>query len=48
MGTEKKNERQSGGKSKTPLPKTVEKDDVEDGDFATPKRGIEGDDDQPL
>jgi hypothetical protein len=49
MGTEKKSEREGGGKSKTPPPKTFEDDDdVEDGDFATPKRGIEGDDDQPL
>jgi len=29
-------------------PAIVEDDDVEDGDFATPKRDRHGDDDQPL
>jgi hypothetical protein len=29
-------------------PVTVEDDDIEDGDFATPKRDRDGDDDQPL
>lgn len=47
-GTEKKSDTENRGKSKTPPPKTIEEDDVEDGDIATPKRGIDGDDDQPL
>ena len=41
----------NGGKAK-PLPPAkpvpVEDDDVEDGDFATPKRDRYGDDDQPI
>ena len=47
-GIEKKSDNESRYKSKTPPPKKIEDDDVEDGDFATPKRGIDGDDDQPL
>jgi hypothetical protein len=31
-----------------PPPATTEDDDVEDGDFATPKRDRHGDDDRPL
>ena len=31
-----------------PPAKPAEDNDVEDGDFATPKRGVDGDDDQPL
>jgi hypothetical protein len=46
-GNDKKDEGKNGGSSKTPPSKPVE-DDVEDGDIATPKRGIDGDDDQPL
>jgi hypothetical protein len=42
-----KNEGKNGGSSKKSPSKPIE-DDVEDGDFATPKRGIDGDDDQPL
>ena len=39
-----------GGKEKSTKypPPTVEDDDDEDGDFATPKRDRNGDDDQPL
>jgi hypothetical protein len=49
-GTGKKNEppRNKDAKSKKPPPAPVEDDDVEDGDFATPKRDGHGDDDQPL
>jgi hypothetical protein len=36
------------GKSKKPPPAPIEDDDIEDGDFATPKRDRHGDDDQPL
>jgi hypothetical protein len=36
------------GKSKKSPPRPVEDDDAEDGDFATPKRDRDGDDDQPL
>jgi hypothetical protein len=36
------------GKPKKPPPAPVEDDDIEDGDFATPKRDRDGDDDQPL
>ena len=35
-------------KPKKPPPKPAEDDDVEDGDFATPKRDRHGDDDEPL
>ena len=37
------------GKSKKKPPSPAEDDDIEDGDFATPKRDrSDGDDDQPL
>jgi hypothetical protein len=49
-GTSKKPEKgkttRDGGKK--PLPKTVDDDDDEDGDMATPKRDRYGEDDQPL
>ena len=48
IGIEKKTNNENRGKSKAPPPKKIEDDDVEDGDIATPKRGIDGDDDQPL
>ena len=35
-------------KPEKPPPKPAEDDDVEDGDFATPKRDRHGDDDEPL
>jgi hypothetical protein len=49
-GTGKKDElpKKEDGKSPKPSPATVEDDDFEDGDFATPKRDRHGDDDQPL
>jgi hypothetical protein len=37
-----------GDKLKKPPPKPLDDDDYEDGDFATPKRDRDGDDDQPL
>jgi hypothetical protein len=48
--TGKKNEipNKADDKSKKPPPVPVEDDDIEDGDFATPKRDRHGDDDQPL
>jgi hypothetical protein len=36
------------GKSKKSPPAAAEDDDVEDGDFATPKRDRSGNDDEPL
>jgi hypothetical protein len=36
------------GKPKKPPPAPIQDDDVEDGDFATPKRDRYGEDDQPL
>ena len=49
-GTGKKPEKgkttKDGGKK--PPPKIVEDDEDEDGDFATPKRDRDGDDDQPF
>jgi hypothetical protein len=49
-GTSKKPEKgkttREGGKKS--LPKTVDDDDDEDGDMATPKRDRYGEDDQPL
>lgn len=48
-GTDKKTQKdkpKDTGK-KSP-PQTSEDDDIEDGDFATPKRDSTGDDDQPL
>jgi hypothetical protein len=37
-----------GKPKKPPPPKTDDDDDFEDGDFATPKRDRNGDDDEPL
>ncbi len=45
---EKKDKSEEAGKSMTPLPQTFEDNEIDDGDIATPKRGIDGDDDQPL
>jgi hypothetical protein len=36
------------GKSNKPPPASIEDDDIEDGDIATPKRDRSGNDDQPL
>jgi hypothetical protein len=48
-GTGKPTERPKDDvKPKKPPPAPVEDDDFEDGDFATPKRDREGNDDQPL
>jgi hypothetical protein len=49
-GTGKKTERpdRDDGKSKKSPPATVEDDDIEDGDIATPKRDRNEEDDQPL
>jgi hypothetical protein len=49
-GTGKKTENpnKDDSKPKKPPPAPVEDDDYEDGDFATPKRDRNGDDDQPL
>jgi hypothetical protein len=50
-GTDKKNRppRKDGSESrKSPPAPPIEDDDIEDGDFATPKRDRHGDDDQPL
>jgi hypothetical protein len=49
-GTGKKTElpNKEVDKSRKSLPAPVEDDDIEDGDFATPKRDRHGDDDQPL
>jgi hypothetical protein len=48
--TGKKNEipNKDNDKPRKPPPVPVEDDDIEDGDFATPKRDRHGDDDQPL
>jgi hypothetical protein len=50
-GSDKKDqgthEGKTDGSSTKPPSKPIE-DDIEDGDFATPKRGIDGDDDEPL
>jgi hypothetical protein len=40
--------KKDGGRSGKPPPAATETDDSEDGDFATPKRDREGNDDQPL
>jgi hypothetical protein len=37
-----------GDKSNKSPPKSLDDDDFEDGDIATPKRDRDGDDDQPL
>ena len=49
-GTGKKTENpnKDDSKPKKPPPAPVEDDDYEDGDFATPKRDRNGDDDKPL
>ena len=49
-GTGKKTElpKKQDDKSRKSPPAPVEDDDIEDGDFATPKRDRHGDDDQPL
>ena len=49
-GFRKKTEppKKDDGKSKKPPPAPVEEDDIEDGDFATPKRDRFGNDDEPL
>jgi hypothetical protein len=49
-GTGKKSENPDkvGGKPKKPPPPPVEDDDFEDGDFATPKRDRNDEDDRPL
>jgi hypothetical protein len=49
-GTGKKTENpnKDGGKSKKPPPAPVEDDDFEDGDFSTPKRDRNDEDDRPL
>ena len=49
-GTSKKPEKGKTTRDdgKKPLPKTVDEDDDEDGDMATPKRDRYGEDDQPL
>jgi hypothetical protein len=47
-GTGKKSELPGDKDVKSKKPAPVEDDDVEDGDFATPKRDRHGDDDQPL
>jgi hypothetical protein len=46
----KKNEppKQADGKSKKPPPASLEDDDYEDGDIATPKRDRHDEDDQPI
>jgi hypothetical protein len=49
-GTGRKSEppKKNDSKSKKSPPATIEDDDIEDGDFATPKRDCSGEDDQPL
>jgi hypothetical protein len=49
-GTGKKSENpdKDGGKPKKPPPPPVEDDDFEDGDFSTPKRDRNDEDDRPL
>ena len=48
-GTDKKPEKGKTTKESGKKPsKVVEDDDDEDGDFATPKRDRDGDDDQPV
>ena len=47
-GTGKKSELPNKDQGKPKKPPPAEDDDVEDGDFATPKRDRNGDDDQPL
>jgi hypothetical protein len=49
-GTGKKTERpaKDEDKSRKTPPRPIEDDDIEDGDFATPKRDRDDEDDQPL
>jgi hypothetical protein len=49
-GTGKKTERpdKGDGKSSKSPPRPIEDDDIEDGDFATPKRDRSDPDDEPL
>jgi hypothetical protein len=49
-GTGKKSEsaKKDEVKSKKPPPVPIADDDIEDGDFATPKRDRDGNDDEPL
>jgi hypothetical protein len=49
-GTGKNSEppKQTGDKAKKPPRNPVEDEDYEDGDIATPKRDIPGNDDEPL
>lgn len=44
----KKQSAKDDGKARKPPPAPVEDNDIEDGDFVTPKRDRYGDDDQPL
>lgn len=51
MGSPGKNSKlpdKDGGKPKEPPSRPLEDDDFEDGDFATPKRDRQDDDNQPL
>jgi hypothetical protein len=47
IGNKSEPPRKDDGAAKKPLPAAVEDDDIEDGDFATPKRDRSDDDDQP-
>jgi hypothetical protein len=46
-GKRTENPNKDGGKPKKPPPPPVEDDDFEDGDFATPKRDRNDEDDRP-
>jgi hypothetical protein len=51
MGSPGKNSKlpeKDGGKPKDPPPKPLDDDDFEDGDFATPKRDRDDDENEPL
>ena len=49
IGKKSEHPNKDDGKSKKPPPAPIEDDDIEDGDFATPKRDrTDGTDDQPL
>jgi hypothetical protein len=48
IGSNKEPAKEPGDKAKKPPPIPVADDDVEDGDFATPKRDRDGNDDEPL
>jgi hypothetical protein len=47
-GKKRENPNKDEGKPKKPPAPAEDDDDIEDGDFATPKRDRNGDDDQPL